>query len=132
MTADAAVVLVADAAGRVLLQLRDDRPDVAHAGLWGPFGGGVEPGETARAAAMRELHEETGLLVAQGDLRFVCAYASTGGRRVEAFACRLEVGPGDIRLGEGAGFGFFLPAQIGGLRQTPSLGLVLDAYLAEG
>ncbi|MDK3017239.1 NUDIX hydrolase [Pseudodonghicola flavimaris] len=43
---------------RVLLAQRKKTPD---AGLWGFPGGHVEPGETALAAAQRELLEETGL-----------------------------------------------------------------------
>ena len=41
----------------VLLQRRDDN------GLWGLPGGGVEPGESVRAAVIREVREETGLEV---------------------------------------------------------------------
>ncbi len=44
--------------GQVLLVRRRNPPD---AGLWGFPGGHVEPGETALAAAARELHEETGI-----------------------------------------------------------------------
>jgi ADP-ribose pyrophosphatase YjhB (NUDIX family) len=43
--------------GRVLLQRRDDT------GRWGLPGGGVEPGESVRQAVIREVREETGLLV---------------------------------------------------------------------
>ncbi|TNF18214.1 MAG: NUDIX domain-containing protein [Rhodobacteraceae bacterium] len=51
-----ALAVVIDA-GRVLLALRGaDKPN---AGLWGYPGGHVEPGETAHAAAARELLEET-------------------------------------------------------------------------
>lgn len=39
----------------VLLQRRDDN------GCWGLPGGGVEPGESVRAAVAREVREETGL-----------------------------------------------------------------------
>lgn len=46
-------------AGRVLLVRRRKAPD---AGLWGFPGGHVEAGETALAAAARELAEETGVL----------------------------------------------------------------------
>ena len=42
----------------VLLVRRKNEPD---AGLWGFPGGHVEPGETALAAASRELFEETGI-----------------------------------------------------------------------
>lgn len=37
---------------------------------WGPPSGKVEPGETYRQAAARELHEETGLHVEPRQLRF--------------------------------------------------------------
>ncbi len=33
------------------------------AGLWAPVGGGIEPGETAAAAAIRETLEETGTTI---------------------------------------------------------------------
>ncbi|WP_374424068.1 NUDIX hydrolase [Paracoccus sp. (in: a-proteobacteria)] len=55
----AALAVVLDAtAARVLLVQRRNPPD---AGLWGFPGGHVEPGETALAAAARELFEETGV-----------------------------------------------------------------------
>lgn len=47
--------VVFDAAGRVLLQRRDDN------GRWGLPGGGVELGEPVRVAIVREVREETGL-----------------------------------------------------------------------
>ncbi|WP_374636840.1 NUDIX hydrolase [Paracoccus sp. (in: a-proteobacteria)] len=46
-------------AAHVLLVQRRNPPD---AGLWGFPGGHVEPGETALAAAARELAEETGVI----------------------------------------------------------------------
>lgn len=50
-----AVILRGD---EVLLARRGNQPD---AGLWGFPGGHVEPGETALAAAAREVLEETGI-----------------------------------------------------------------------
>jgi len=47
-------VVAVDPAGRVLMVRRSDD------GTWGLPGGGVEPGETWQAAAVRECHEETG------------------------------------------------------------------------
>ncbi len=52
------VVIGAVRDGRVLLIRREKSP---YEGLWGLPGGKVEPGEEPRAAAARELFEETGL-----------------------------------------------------------------------
>jgi 8-oxo-dGTP pyrophosphatase MutT (NUDIX family) len=51
--------------GRVLMVYERDRE------CWELPGGGIEPGESPRAAAVRELWEETGQPVAQEALRFV-------------------------------------------------------------
>lgn len=41
--------------------LRADTPGNLMAGTWQPVAGGIMPGETAVRAALREMHEETGL-----------------------------------------------------------------------
>lgn len=46
--------------GAALLQLRDDKPGLKHAGKWVPPGGHCEAGESMEACARREFHEETG------------------------------------------------------------------------
>lgn len=44
--------------GQFLMQLRDDIPTIVHPGIWGFFGGHIEPGEDATAGLLRELEEE--------------------------------------------------------------------------
>jgi len=56
----AAVVLLRSDDGAALLQHRDDRPGLTHAGLWTPPGGHCDPGEPTEACASREFLEETG------------------------------------------------------------------------
>lgn len=60
-------VVPVSAEGTVLL-LQDQDP--AHPGVlrWGTIGGAVEPGESSVAAAVREMHEETGIDVLPGRL----------------------------------------------------------------
>jgi 8-oxo-dGTP pyrophosphatase MutT (NUDIX family) len=55
----AAVFLLRDD-GAALLQHRDDKPELTHAGKWVPPGGHCEPGEPIEACARREFLEETG------------------------------------------------------------------------
>ena len=52
--------LAYDEVGRLLLVQRANEPG---RGLWSVPGGRVEPGEDDAAALVREMHEETGLLV---------------------------------------------------------------------
>jgi len=52
-----AAAIIIDEADKVLLQLRSDNH------TWGPPGGGVEPGEEPAVAVIREVEEETGLIV---------------------------------------------------------------------
>lgn len=61
----ARVIVVADR--EVLLQ-GDTDPGVPGSRFWQTPGGGVDPDELNRAAAVRELEEETGLIVDQDDL----------------------------------------------------------------
>lgn len=46
----------------LLLQLRDEKPNLRHAGLWVPPGGHSEPEETIEDCTCREFYEETNYL----------------------------------------------------------------------
>lgn len=82
--------------GEVLLVERGKPPGV---GRWAPVGGGIEPGETAEAAARREVAEETGVtieLLGRVGTREIRPSAADGGAvrlvRLEVFAARWIAG----------------------------------------
>jgi 8-oxo-dGTP diphosphatase len=74
--------VLADAAGRLLLVRRANDPG---RGLWSLPGGRVEPGETDQQAVVREVAEETGLVVEVGPL---AGRVRIGRYEVADFVCR--------------------------------------------
>lgn len=60
-------VLLIDDQDRLLL-FRDTDPGLDDAYWWITPGGGIDPGESDRAAAVRELFEESGVVVGEDDL----------------------------------------------------------------
>ena len=92
--------LVRDDAGRLLLVLRAHPPA---AGSWSLPGGRIEPGESAEAACVREVAEETGLTVAvvRHDGQVERPAQSGDTYVIDDYACRM-VG-GALRAGDDAG-----------------------------
>lgn len=109
-----ALVMAQDGAGRVLMQLRDDRPDIAAPGQWGLFGGAVEAQETLAEAAVREFHEETGVWLAEAELAPLVRVPSQARADGVLYVFHTDrvIAPGEVRLGEGAGFAVLTPAQL--------------------
>lgn len=53
-------LLIENSEGKVLLQLRDNNPDIPYPNCWGTFGGQIEEQETSEGAIRREIWEELG------------------------------------------------------------------------
>ena len=106
---------------RVLLIQRARAP---WAGLWSLPGGRVEPGEDARACAIRELGEEIGV-VPHGLVEVVRLRAGAGGRYLlQVFATRRFSGE-IVANDEVAAFRWAVPGEIETLATTPDLAEVL-------
>jgi len=122
--------VVRDASGRLLMIRRARPPDE---GCWSLPGGRVEPGESAAEAAVREIREETGLVVDTAMLLGRTQIAGPDGSTylVDDFRCRL-VG-GELRPGGDATEARWVSiAELGSLACTPRLIETLEEWSALG
>lgn len=116
----AVAAIVPNQDGHILFQKRTED------GLWSLPAGSIEPDETPAQSIVREVKEETGLIVAVqrvlgvfGGKDFTCTYPSDDVVQytVTVFLCRIESGILEARDGESAEL-HFLP-----ISQAPSLQL---------
>ncbi|MBC58327.1 MAG: NUDIX domain-containing protein [Confluentimicrobium sp.] len=128
----AAIVIAEDAAGRVLMQLRDDISGIAAPGKWCLFGGAIEAGESLVQSAQREFAEETGVDLAPEELRpFVRIESSaTEGGVLYVYRSLRVLRPEEVVLGEGAGFAFLTLAQVRAFDTVPAIRAVLERFEA--
>ena len=54
------IIFIFDQQNRVLMQLRDNKPEISCPNMWGPVGGHCKKLETSYECCLRELKEETG------------------------------------------------------------------------
>lgn len=115
MTTDAprasiAVGLIVAEDGRILLQHRDDKPDLEGRGQWGFFGGHVEPGERPSQTFVREMQEELSWQPRHIEL-YATRELDRDGWHVTsyAYAAHLDVAFESLVLGEGQGLALFDP-----------------------
>ncbi|PJI85655.1 NUDIX hydrolase [Luteimicrobium subarcticum] len=108
----AARVILLDAAGRVLL-VRGHDADQPERSWWFTVGGGIDAGETSREAALREVREETGIVLTDDALvgpvmtrSGIFAFLTETCRQDEEFyVARVSThSAGDGTGGAGAGF----------------------------
>jgi ADP-ribose pyrophosphatase YjhB (NUDIX family) len=112
-----------DEAGRLLVVLRANEPNP---GLWSVPGGRVEHGETPAAATVREVAEETGLVVESGPLLGVLRWES---RRADGVPVVLEIHDhavtvvgGELAAGDDAAdVRWMSAAELASARLTPRL-----------
>jgi 8-oxo-dGTP diphosphatase len=111
--------VVHDDSGRLLLVRRANPPG---AGLWSIPGGKVEPGEDDAAAVVREVAEETGLVVEAGHAVGRVERAAPGGGTflITDLICRA-VGGSLVAGDDASAAGWFGAEQLAGLPVVPGL-----------
>ncbi|GAA2669046.1 MULTISPECIES: MFS transporter [Actinosynnema] len=118
-------IILVNSRNAVLLQLRDDKPDIPHPNTWCIPGGHLDPGETPRQAATRELHEEMGLTIPAHHLHHITSTRRAYGYE-HTYWTHLDVDPTTIDLTEGQRVQHFTAAQT----STMALGYEDNAVLA--
>jgi 8-oxo-dGTP diphosphatase len=91
--------IITDESGRLLLILRGHEPGK---GLWSIPGGRIEPGETDAQALVREMLEETGLIVTCGPLLGAVERPGLGGAVIEIRDYQAIVTGGELMPGDDA------------------------------
>lgn len=86
---------------RVLMQLRDDKPDILFPNYWGFFGGSIERSESAEQAVIREIGEELGFQPEHLHKLGKFSVDDQNGLVSHAFVFPLTVAPEQLELHEG-------------------------------
>ncbi len=92
---------------KVLMQLRDDKPEIVYPGKWGFFSGTIESGENPIQSAKRELYEEIEYTADEMFALSVDCVAVPYETILYAFFCPLMIQISEINLQEGYDFGLF-------------------------
>ncbi|MGB2924025.1 MAG: NUDIX hydrolase [Limnothrix sp.] len=88
---------------RLLMQLRDDVPNIIYPGCWGFFGGHLETGETPVQALQREITEEISYALPAADLFGTYRDTRADGSKItrHVFVAPLLVPLEKLQLNEG-------------------------------
>ena len=124
--AEAASVIFVNRDGKLLLRLRDDRPDILFPGRWDLIGGALEDGESPEDAAVRETLEELGLVLEDflywGDLRGIVL--------IHVFLAPLDVAAEALELSEGQQVAWFDPDSAMNLPLVPYMERLIPQFIS--
>jgi 8-oxo-dGTP pyrophosphatase MutT (NUDIX family) len=129
---DCVSALLVDEQGRLVIQLRDNKPGLLFPAHWATLGGGIEKGETPDEAMRRELEEEISPAPPVAFWRyFEHTYRVRGEKRMVAnhvyvgqLPCALE----DMKLFEGERLGAFAAHDLDNLRIAYGLEIIFKAF----
>jgi 8-oxo-dGTP diphosphatase len=97
-------LIIENAKGEILLQLRDDKPGFEYPNCWGTFGGQIEEGETPQEALIREIREELDYDVESPELYRVYSFDGYDIYMFSTVNKKITLNDFDVREGQRAGF----------------------------
>ena len=107
-----ALVILEKPNGDIALQLRDDKPTIAHPNRWALFGGKIEAGEQPKQAALREIAEELTIQLEPERLAFLQKFELEPQKEHFLYHYPLEEELQQAQLTEGQRFQCWQPGEI--------------------
>jgi 8-oxo-dGTP diphosphatase len=124
-------VILLNARGEILMQLRDDKPTITDPNCWAVPGGGQDPGESLEDAARREMLEETAYTLDDVELAHERDLdRGNGFIEHQAYFLSTYDGQQTLECHEGQRLEFIPRERLAGLKLTPDLGSILCQILA--
>lgn len=122
------MVLLFDRFNRLLIYLRDDKPEIPFPNHWDFFGGHLEDGETPEQALVREVREEIGVDLKQWAFfkRYVCTEGDAYPNIKYMYWAKIDKIAEELTLHEGQQLISIAPEQRRELRFANILGQILE------
>jgi 8-oxo-dGTP diphosphatase len=129
-----AQILLFDRNQKLLVYLRDDKPDLPFPNHWDFFGGHIEAGESPEQALVREVKEELGIDLWHWDFFrcYECLEGDAYPNRKFIYHGAIDLAPQDLTLNEGQRLTGIEPGERFRLKFANILGAVLEDFIVAG
>jgi 8-oxo-dGTP diphosphatase len=129
-----AQILLFDGEGKLLIYLRDDKPEIPFPNRWDFFGGHVEAGETPEQALVRELEEELGVALQRWKFfrRYECLVGDAYPNLKFIYYGAIDLPAAALTLHEGQRLAGIAAAERGQFEFANVLGSILEDFIAAG